>query len=1347
MPVIGGDNPNVWIEGLRDLDSPGWGDFGEPSFPITGLTTVSGSFTLDAVLLRSASATFTLDAILKKTASASFTLNANIVRTTSASFTLDTVIKKTASATFTLDAVLKRTQSATFTLDAAISAGGFSGTFTLDAILRRSQSASFTLDAVIKATISRTYTLDSVLKRTQTGSFTLNAFVGLYFRLNAVFFKRTTTHFSLDAQLFKRTTRTFTLNATLVSHIASFTLNAWIRGRQTSTFTLDATIVPTPVPPTERTKAFIKVNNVDYAHDIIYADAEFTAQVNGQPGTCRFRVRDVHHIYTFTSGDEVRIWIGDTLVWGGFVTKAQPGYAFKVDNTQNPTLTERIWVIEGVDYNILFQRRYVIDVNDPTASLPIYPIGTDDDVLVRDLVQDFLILSGDNLDFSGIQHVGTANPDLKFNIANPGDSWGQAMSIIAKATGAIFYIDPNRTVYYVDDDALETALVLSDSPANTSTTTDNFNRTVAVGWGTGPFGTWSLSASSASVSPGEAQITSFVSFTAEVPIPAAVLAAEDWVGHVIFKWPSSLSDTNINFEMDWAETDFNWDIYAIVLKNGDFQLGWSNPDTGDFADASAGTPTANSQWEIEISWTQSTGTLRGRAWPTAGARPDYLVTLTGVDILPSDLDKIWLNATSNNGGIPFNARLWKVNEVSLGAGGAATAVGYRDMEIVNNGTGLVNDMMVWGAGTGSINGQVTFARVEDTTSITDHGRWQKGEFRTDLYRQTSVNLRASSFVYGSPQNLRGGKDDAISILCTVFEPGFTVGQKVRFISTIFGFDDIIPIRRMRLTFPTPTDPQFELTLSHEVDDPWSTAEFYWPPINFDFPPIVIVEPPVVLPPVGQNCTPQVCGITDDFERTVSSGSWGTATCLVDWGSSPIVIGTTSISVNGSAGLITLTARSGTQVSRSMVLGGSGTPRQAPFDAAAVHTFRFQLPTWDSSAELVIPFTLCDSPGVSGSIIFAGHIDSGISWVSTVGTPIPTSFWNAHSTYTVTVFRVGGSTRMTITDGASSYSIDTGSDPTVAEVGIGFRAGSASSLPHTLRVLEIDDPEITRCTLNVFDDFQRSVTNDWGTASSGPNWTFISGHQAALSVDFIGEMTLDNNDGVTVYADVAPPYNTDFEAVALFRSWPLNAQFQMGVVGAVTFHLDPDSDGHISIVTNTEDNATAFTFVNDEDYYVKMSHQWGVASKLKIWPISGTEPDWMVTATTTTVLGTTEQWFMAGATAGGVGPHTFFISFLDFSYIGKPCYVGDTGPVYGESAPLKGEYCEMAEMVSSSVYRVSVAFVAGTARVFLNGLIQRPGGLLDYTEDPANGEIVFTGPEFPEATDNVYVCYEANGALP
>lgn len=172
-----------------------------------------------------------------------------------------------------------------------------------------------------------------------------------------------------------------------------------------------------------------------------------------------------------------------------------------------------------------------------------------------------------------------------------------------------------------------------------------------------------------------------------------------------------------------------------------------------------------------------------------------------------------------------------------------TEVGCRELEIDFDASRMRNDALVWGVGQGSTN--PVFSRTTDAASVTQHGLWQVGQYLPTVWRQTTVDRIADSWVYGSPQNKRGGKDDRPAAECIVFEPTFRVAQKVPLRSAVWEFEDVIPIRDIEIDFPTPWHPRFKLTLSHEIDDPWTTFEFWFP--DFELPDIDIHIPEIPLP--------------------------------------------------------------------------------------------------------------------------------------------------------------------------------------------------------------------------------------------------------------------------------------------------------------------------------------------------------------------------------------------------------------------------------------------------------------------------------------------------------------------
>jgi hypothetical protein len=168
-------------------------------------------------------------------------------------------------------------------------------------------------------------------------------------------------------------------------------------------------------------------------------------------------------------------------------------------------------------------------------------------------------------------------------------------------------------------------------------------------------------------------------------------------------------------------------------------------------------------------------------------------------------------------------------------------VGYRELEILFDGSRLDNDASVWGQTLGS--DKVVYSRSQDADSIAAHGRWQSGLPTAALYRQASADAVADSYIHGTPTSHRGGKDDRVGFTATVFNTPLIVANKVRCVSVVEEFDQVYPVRKIDMTFPTPNDVKMVCALSWEPDIPWDFSEFrnldikittYVPP-RFHFP--------------------------------------------------------------------------------------------------------------------------------------------------------------------------------------------------------------------------------------------------------------------------------------------------------------------------------------------------------------------------------------------------------------------------------------------------------------------------------------------------------------------------------
>jgi len=632
----------------------------------------------------------------------------------------------------------------------------------------------------------------------------------------------------------------------------------------------------------------ISVDGIPITDDVLLAGASFTSLVNGRPGQCSFKVLDREHTRAYDTGASIELSIDGTTIWGGYVRRVRSVFPLSVmDTTKSPAIVPRIWAIEGVDWNILFQERVVFKPSDPIGKTSFnYSVDTYDDTIINDIFDNYLDISTDGLTRTGVERIAKAILDVPnvthrkgASIVSAGSPWDIAMREVASATGGVYYISPDKDLHYVDAGAVTSTYTLTDVPGvgggGGTTSTKYWFRSSTL-----PGGYWQPAGY-----PKELLLTPigspnyFAYDTPTVAGPTAPIQIVDNNGPVDWLTPylpvgdfSGVADLSVWFG-EWpasSNATFTVEIY-MTSATGDAIL-WGSHSIGTEVTTSA------AAYTFQITGTPYT-IPEADQWRamvrifTDDADAKTMGTGTASFYIEGDVDGFedsWITFVTNNGG------------------GPSTDVGYQSFSIVEDGTNLINDMIIWGSGMGSPN--YVYARTQDSASITAHNRWQAGLNTAGIWRQTTAAIVSDSYVYGTPQSLRGGKDDAVSFICRVFEPVFQVGEIVPIVCSIFGFTRSLPIRRMQTTFASPTEPIFDLTLSHSIDLP--IGIFEQTPIPQLPPPPP--KPPELPPPVVPLPT-EACGavVMDSFNRTMTledpaTSSWGTSTdgeggvWTVDW---------------------------------------------------------------------------------------------------------------------------------------------------------------------------------------------------------------------------------------------------------------------------------------------------------------------------------------------------------------------------------------------------------------------------------------------------------------------------------
>lgn len=943
----------------------------------------------------------------------------------------------------------------------------------------------------------------------------------------------------------------------------------------------------------------LTVGGTDITADTLITSATFRSAVNGAVGSCQFQVRDDDHSHTFTSGSEITLDVAGNRVWGGYIMRAKRTFALAAMDTTTATDTSRMWSIEGVDYNILFDKRVIRDTTNLNDTFQ-YAAGSFDDTIINDIYDNYLDISGDGLTKS-VTRVGEAIFDIPgvttgrntapSSVSSQGYTWRQVMYSIVRNTGGMYFISPSKVFTYCDVDTASSDYTLTDQP-----------------------------------------------------------------------------------------------------------------------DA------------------------------------------------------------------------------------VASGIGYRELELLNDGSDMRNDALVWGAGLGSQ--QVVFSRKQDATSKSDHNRWQIGDFNGGIYKQATADTIADIYVDGSPTSHRGGKNDKVAFTATVRSSVFNVGQKVAVRSNVFGYSDTLPVRSMDIRFANPTDALFRLTLSFDVDAPWSMFDLF--PLNFGFKVPTLIWPRPPQGGLGSCADSETTTIFDTFDRTVTVTTFGPIGTSTDghayaWNSSS---GFSSYGCDGSVFFLSASAGNGNVVLHA---NSNSDDPWSPDDFTMTWRFRTTtVTTGDQHMEVLIGSTQGPLVQISSSAYDSDAGTGGFIQLDDGGTKLAKSDWVA-STWYIAEYSHDASTG----DKKMRVYADGDTPPDWQITGTGATSLSGDQI--RLAVAHID----TRAEMSVIEftvstsvspdggtciDCQESCIDEHFTTLSGSGWggdwshgpdsggdPFVSTSGVGTLADFAEisgafksqtsqtSQAIDCGDGdydvllkfkadaffPGLYASKADPGNAGFYFLGGFETpgvTQTRQRLDMVLYNSATGTYNAgvgvamDTDGNAvyslqrqtgALLVNDFVEPAPFTFETDTEYSLRLQVVSGEA-RARLWKSSTVEPsNWPVTVSGLTGTPDHFQIIWKRGTAAGAGS-TIGACQIDFTSI-SVCRASISQ--LSGLATRSGYTTEIAtDSGDHTTYNLTYPFLVGTTEVWVNGDRQRLG--LDYTET-TSGSITFLFAL--TSTDTVKVAYWAAGA--
>jgi hypothetical protein len=204
-------------------------------------------------------------------------------------------------------------------------------------------------------------------------------------------------------------------------------------------------------------------SSVDITADCIFSQCSFESQFNGAPGSFDIRVRDPNQTHDFVTGWEIQLTVDTVTMFGGYITSVgMTSMAPAADVPDDPEDYEmRVWHLTGADYNIIFDRRIF---RNPSDYLSIIKIDeTVDGEILRTAIDDFADMG--DFDTSGIDNIATI-PDITYVSIQQGWYVRKEFETLLPFSGAVYYIDGDKTIVWKAYDDAEKRWGFSDVPNN-----------------------------------------------------------------------------------------------------------------------------------------------------------------------------------------------------------------------------------------------------------------------------------------------------------------------------------------------------------------------------------------------------------------------------------------------------------------------------------------------------------------------------------------------------------------------------------------------------------------------------------------------------------------------------------------------------------------------------------------------------------------------------------------------------------------------------------------------------------------------------------------------------------------
>lgn len=240
----------------------------------------------------------------------------------------------------------------------------------------------------------------------------------------------------------------------------------------------------------------IKVNDVEVRDRVVYQQSYFVSQANPMQGQFKLVIRDPDQDFSVTAGHTVSCHIDGVPLFGGYVMRIGRGNFFPAADTSTPAdVRSRNWILEGPDFNVLFDKRVLRDPTNYFGALEVPPGKRTIRKAFVHLMQNYIDVPAGLNFYANVDNITTQYGTEENGGLYVGQSktWREQMDDFADNGGLIYYIDADFAVHMHEYEEVINAWTFADAGADGVNTigfregeyTKDFSRlaTEALVWG------------------------------------------------------------------------------------------------------------------------------------------------------------------------------------------------------------------------------------------------------------------------------------------------------------------------------------------------------------------------------------------------------------------------------------------------------------------------------------------------------------------------------------------------------------------------------------------------------------------------------------------------------------------------------------------------------------------------------------------------------------------------------------------------------------------------------------------------------------------------------------------------